>query len=212
MLIWSCFNIPHVKYQHRWLISCVWTLLTAGFQHILCLPLIKKQLAFHHCKNKPANSLMVWISVQSYSWRHPALHVSDVSLQNHTWFKWLGCDQPSAELDEEMIVWISCGLAGCGRLNVQVCLGTGLKSTGVTFLFAFGFFSTGFSHKWCRGARKEIWAPTASLMFSYLALLRVDLMLVYWWIFNIKPKIMKTVSIFISRTITRFWHLSEKGG
>jgi len=37
---------------------------------------------------------------QSWSSRHPALHVFHVSLLQHTWFKWMGRPQPSAELKD----------------------------------------------------------------------------------------------------------------
>ena len=36
------------------------------------------------------------------------LHVGDVSLLQHTWFKLLGCYQASEELDDEPIIWIRC--------------------------------------------------------------------------------------------------------
>ena len=38
----------------------------------------------------------------------PALRVVDVSLLQHTWFKWMACYQASAELDDELMVWILC--------------------------------------------------------------------------------------------------------
>ena len=42
-----------------------------------------------------------------------ALHVLDVSLLQHTWFKWTGRYQASAELDDELIIWVRC--VGRGR-------------------------------------------------------------------------------------------------
>ena len=65
----------------------------------LCQTLCGSRLIGHVSGNVVYSSFLQYFG-------EPALHFSDVSLLQHTWFKWMVHHQASAELDDELIFWI----------------------------------------------------------------------------------------------------------
>ena len=92
------------------------------------------------CGHRLSFTAFFFIFYSSFSWscsfRPPDLQVWDVSLFQHTWFKWMGCYQASAELDS--FIWIRC----VGREKHLRYAGQGIERTriGNHFYFSISFW------------------------------------------------------------------------
>ena len=56
-----------------------------------------------------------WMSLEPWLGYCENMRKVDVSLLHYTWFKWMAPYQATAELDDELIIWIRCGGKHAGQ-------------------------------------------------------------------------------------------------